>query len=404
MNYSYNLNLFIFIISICAIIISIIINNIDDIPVNQSFLIKINDEEDLLNIIKKKENELKQLKKEERITLEKEIQNIYEEIEKLKEKRLKKIKRSDGKLMLTCAYALNNGYIYPTFVSMTSLAKNAGNNTFYNIYILASPDFTEKNAHILKSVEQKYSESCKVNIKKMGEEYKGKDTNINIPIAAYYRLDLHNILPDIDRILYMDGDTLIFQDLSELITLDMKGNYILGFLDNRPRELEYYNIKDEVILCSGVLLMDLYALRKHRASEKIYDFLESNTGNIYQHDQTTINIVFRGKISTLPPKYGMWNFEFVKEAIEHNNIQFSWIKYDDEEFLKGYYKPAILHYTWGKPFKLTNKKPSQVKYYNEWWKYANETEYNEDIYKYANKSLYLVNKIILFVFLFIILY
>ena len=41
----------------------------------------------------------------------------------------------------------------------------------------------------------------------MGDKFKGLDTNIKIPTAGYYRLDLHNLLPDVDRILYMDGDT-----------------------------------------------------------------------------------------------------------------------------------------------------------------------------------------------------
>ena len=112
---------------------------------------------------------------------------------------------------------------------MTSLVKNAGNNTFYNIYVLISPDFTEENKEIIMSVEKNNKEHCKIIMINMGDSYIGYDTNIRIPTAGYYRLSLHNLLPNIDRILYMDGDTAVFQDLSELITLDMKGNYILGF-------------------------------------------------------------------------------------------------------------------------------------------------------------------------------
>ena len=66
----------------------------------------------------------------------------------------------------------------------------------------------------------------------MSDQYEGKDTNSDIPLASYYRLELHNLLPDVDRIIYMDGDTIVFQDLSELITLDMKGNYIFFYRSN----------------------------------------------------------------------------------------------------------------------------------------------------------------------------
>ena len=124
-------------------------------------------------------------------------------------------------------------------------------------------------------------------------------------------------------IIYMDGDTAVFQDLSELIFLDMKGNYILGFLDSAPNALIKYNIKNAVVLCSGVLLMDLAALRKNNITEKFNEFLETNLGNIEQHDQTTINVVCQGKISTLPPKYGMWNFHNYRDCNYNNYIKYN---------------------------------------------------------------------------------
>ena len=116
-----------------------------------------------------------------------------------------------------------------------------------------------------------------------------------------------------ERIVFMDRDTAVFQDLSELITFDMEDNYILGFFDNSPRALRKFKIKNAVVLCSGVLLMDLNALRKNNISEKYNKFIEENLGKIYQHDQTIINVVCQGKISTLPPKYGIWNFKNGKQ-------------------------------------------------------------------------------------------
>ena len=262
---------------------------------------------------------------------------------------------------------------------MTSLVLNAGNNTFYNIYVLVSQDFTEYNKKILTSFEKNNTENCKIHIINMGNKYEGKDTNIRIPTAAYYRLDLHNLLPDVDRIIYMDGDTAVFQDLSELIFLDMKGNYILGFLDNRPDALRKYKVKNAVVLCSGVLLMDLSALRKNNITEKFNEFFEENLGNIEQHDQTTINVVCQGKISTLPPKYGMWNFRTFKDFESHNCEYPYWIRYNKKELSLAYEHPGILHYVIGKPFhKFLHKY-----YYDEWWEYARKTDYYDAICNYV---------------------
>ena len=264
---------------------------------------------------------------------------------------------------------------------MTSLAINAGQNIFYNIYVLISPDFTEENKQILMSVEKKYYEHCKIFFINMGDKYKGLDISKRMPTATYYRLDLHNLLPNVDRILYMDGDTAVFQDLSDLITLNMKGNYILGFQDSsKPNILEYYNIKNATVLCAGVLLMDLAALRKNNITEKFNEFFNKYKGKIYQHDQTTIHVVCQGKLSTLPLKYGMWNYKFFREFDEHCHYQFPFVTYNTKEMILAYEQPALLHYVKAKPY---HKRENNKYYYYEWWDYAKTTGYYKEVCKYA---------------------
>ena len=70
-------------------------------------------------------------------------------------------------LIIPCAYALDNAYVFPTLVSMTSLAENAGNNTFYSIYVLIDGNFTEENKKIIKSVEKNHTEHCEIINSKM---------------------------------------------------------------------------------------------------------------------------------------------------------------------------------------------------------------------------------------------
>ena len=380
-NYKYSIKIF-FILFIFAVInIEIKTPQID----LNNYLDKVYGEEDLLSIIKEKEKEMIFTFGSKRKRIKSEIEDIYNIIEKIKEKKQKfinsnkKIIREDGKLILDCSYSLNNGYILQTLVAMTSLVKNAGNNTFYNIYLLISPDFTEENKEIMMSVEKHNKDHCKIIMINMGNSYINYDTNTRIPTASYYRLSLHNLLPNVDRILHMDGDTAVFQDLSELITLDMKGNYILGYLDSaRSDLLEKYGKKNSIILCAGVLLMDLSGLRQNNYTAKFKEFLDKNIGNIDQHDQTTINVVCQEKISILPPKYGLWNFQNKYDFRRHNNLQKSRISFNEKEASMAYEHPSILHYVKAKPFhRHTNKY-----YFKEWWKYAKETDYYDEIYKY----------------------
>ena len=94
----------------------------------------------------------------------------------------------------------------------------------------------------------------------------------------------------------MDGDTAIFEDLTELINLDMKGNYIMGFLDSLPNVIENFGINNAKELCSGVLLLDLDSFRKNHITSKFNRFIKKNLGKINQHYQTVINVVCQGNI------------------------------------------------------------------------------------------------------------
>ena len=345
---------------------------------------------------KKEEEEKKANEEEEKKKKEEEERKKKEEAEKIKKEEEEKKEKEEyvnikkqGKLIISCAYALDNAYVYPTLVAMTSLAENAGKNTFYDIYVMINNDFTEENKKVLKSVENNHLEHCEVIFINMGNKYKKADTNKKIPTAAYYRLELHNLLPNVNRIIWMDGDTAVFEDLTELITLDMKGNYIMGFLDSLPDAIERFGIKDATVLCSGVLLLDLEALRKNKMTYKFNKFIEANLGKINQHDQTVINVVCQGNLGTLPPKYGIWSFEAEVYALKHNERQRPWLKYNKEEFLNAYRHPAILHYVWPKPF----WKRQRPIFNKEWWEYARKSGYYNDVSTKSPK--YIPNRLLL---------
>ena len=359
---------------------------------------------------KNKEEEEKKKKKELEEKKKKEEERIKEEEEKKKkeeEKKKKEINEKDkeisnknkkqeeilsriqdksiykftenGKIRIACAYALDNTYVFPTLVAMTSLTENAAKLTFYDIYVMIGTGFTEENKKIILSVQENHPEHCQIHFIDMANKFSSYESNKKITTPTYYRLELPNLLKNVNRIIWMDGDTAVFEDLTELITIDMKNNYIMGFLDSLPNAIERFGIKDATVLCAGVLLFDLDALRKNHMQERFYDFMKKNKGKLNQHDQTVINVVCQNNIGPLPPKYGIWCFEAEIYALKHNERQRPWLKYDKNEFLNAYYHPAILHYVWPKPF----WKRQRPVFNKEWWEYAKISGYYNDVY---NKS------------------
>ena len=288
---------------------------------------------------------------------------------------INKQKLKENKKIIEVSYATDNKYIYPTIVSMTSLVVNAFNNTFYNIYVLHTPDFTQKSKEFLNTVEENYPDRCSIIYFNMENKYTDLSVNKKLNTPCYYRLSLPDLLPEVKRIIYLDGDTLVFEDLNELIELNMKDNVIMGFLDSQVDALNDFGFKNATVLNTGTLLMDLEGLRKYNYPKKIEDFIFKNQNRLYQEDQTIINVVMQGRIAPLPPKYGVWAWSAKWEGKKFLDNQLPHLKFNEEEFYNAMKYPAILHFISPKPFwKL------YTGFYNVWWDYAKLTGFFWEIY------------------------
>ena len=315
----------------------------------------------------------------QKLEAEEEIRRQYKTKELIKKNIEKwenrKINKKEDKSVIACAYALDNSYVYPTLVSMTSLVENAANTTFYSIYVLISEDFSDESRTVIKSVEKNHNTSCEIIFINMEDKYKNEKTDKRIKTPAYYKLSLHDLLPNVKRAVWLDGDTGIFGDLTELINYDMGKNYMMGFLDSLPGAIDKFGIQNATVLCSGVLLIDLEALRKNNITEKFNKFMIEEKDNINQHDQTIINVVLQENIGPLPPKYGMWCFEAKIHALKHIRRQRPHLQCSEGEFIDAYYHPVIMHFVWPKPY-WRRKKPIFNK---EWWEYAKKSGFLVDI-------------------------
>ena len=294
------------------------------------------------------------------------------------------------KQRISVAYGLDNNYLYPTLVSMISILENSSRYTFYFFYLLVGKNiFKKENKEKLMHLEEKYN-NCKIIIFELTNENLLNARINRYPISAYYRLLLAKLIPDIKRIIYLDGDTLVFTDLTKMINLDMKNNIILGFVDDDYKKAKIFGIKTYKYITSGVLLIDLEKMRKENISQKFFDFIRNNKKKLIQEDQTIINIVLHGRIDLLPPKFGVWNFVNIKNVIHHNhykNKKLGIQAYDDREILEGWRHPSIIHFVMGKPWRDALFK-SNKHFHQKWWEYAKKSDEYENIIKFYSKNRY----------------
>jgi len=288
---------------------------------------------------------------------------------------------------ISVAYSLNNKYIYPTLVSMISILENSSRYTFYTFYLLVEKNiFKRQNKEKFIHLEEKY-DRCKVIIFELTNENLFKARVDRYPITAYYRLLLAKLIPNVNKIIYLDGDTLVLKDLTEMINLDMNNNIILGFVDHSYKKAEKFGIKTYKYITSGVLLINLKKMRKENISQKFFYFIDNNKNKLNQEDQTVINIVLHGRIGLLPPKFGIWNFLKRKRVLEHNhykNKKLGIQAYSDNEILRGWKYPSILHFVSRKPWKKYHFKNRKF-FIDKWWEYAKKSDEYENILKFAQK-------------------
>ncbi|WP_051544947.1 glycosyltransferase family 8 protein [Butyrivibrio sp. MC2021] len=142
---------------------------------------------------------------------------------------------------------------------------------------------------------------------------KGLHYNLNLDrgsIAAYARLFIGRMLPDyVNKVLYLDCDTLIKNSLKELFETDIAPFTIGGIKDafSVLNKRVFGIAKGDTFINSGVLLIDVFKWKNEKIEEQIYHLI-SNQNKIFQGDQGIINAIFHGKVYELPLKYNVMTY------------------------------------------------------------------------------------------------
>ena len=280
---------------------------------------------------------------------------------------------------VSVAMAFDKNYALPTLVSLTSIFENANDTTKYDIYLLCSNDIKPDHKKALLNLKEKYPKNCNsVSFIEMGDSYKDANSK-GLVTAAYYRLSLSSLLPNVNKIIWLDGDTLTLKDLSDFYNINMDNLYYRGLLDHIAPKLyvlDDLGIEDDHYICTGVMLVNLEKLRKDNIEQKFKEFIEKNNEILKQHDQTVINAVCYLNIDILPPKIGMFNYfksnsalrSYVKSLKAKN-------KYTFDEVLDAFNNPTVIHCV-DKPW------VNHEFYFGDvWWKYAQKTDLKDEIFE-----------------------
>ena len=159
-------------------------------------------------------------------------------------------------------------------------------------------------------------------------------------IMMFARLLLSSVLPDLDKIIYLDCDIVVLKDLQSLWNLDISDVAVamapdLSFEDKRS--LNRLGITTGYYLNSGVILMNLDYWRKHDVQNRIFSYILEKGDKLIYNDQDALNSILQNEHEELHIKYNFSYYYF------HRLIGVLY-KEKIHEIIEARDNPIIFHY------------------------------------------------------------
>ena len=253
---------------------------------------------------------------------------------------LKQMFCSDKKIV-NIVYITDESFVMPTTVSITSLKVNKDKNVVYKIFVI-SRNLSAESKEKIKMLE---SGSFIIEFREAAELSKYEDAlNIerHVPRTAVLKFFIPEILNELDKVLYLDGDVIVQNDLSDFFSTNITEVYAGVVKDIENDEWEHsvwLEFPYEHMFNSGMMLMNLNKMRKNNISKKLIDY-RLNGKNFFM-DQDALNMVIGASVKFVDFKYNMLHLfieHFSKEKLEeYYGVPF------ENSWIENYKRAVILH-------------------------------------------------------------
>ena len=250
-----------------------------------------------------------------------------------------------GNTKRAVVFAGDYAYIRQIETAMKSICRH---NSHLKIYVLNKDIPQEWFSRLRMYIQEMGGDliDCKLIGQQFQMNWSNKLPHINyMTFARYY-------IPDFvteDKVLYLDSDLLVTDDLTDLFELDLGDNYLAATRSCFSAGIGFN---------AGVLLINNKKWQAENIRQKLIDLTEKEHENVGEGDQSILNILFQNSCYQLEDTY---NFQigFDAGAAEKNHAFVFEIPLTP--------LPKILHYiSPDKPWKQF----SVGRLRKEWWKYS----------------------------------
>ncbi len=249
--------------------------------------------------------------------------------------------------MLNILYFFNEKYVPYAGVSIVSLLENNKTVNKITIYMLGEGVSEESQQKLTEQI-RKYGRNA-VYIDAEAYIEKMKASGINEYRGAYapnLKLVVSWFVPeDVERILYLDCDTIVMRNLEVLNAFDLHHKPIGMCKDSMCKEhkMEIGFSEKDAYYNSGVILYDMNTWRKQKCTEQMVEHLRNVRCHYMAPDQDMINIVMKDNIEDMGPAYNLQPMHSVYSYEMYNKYFGSEAYYTKNEIEAAVSCPMIYH-------------------------------------------------------------
>ena len=240
-------------------------------------------------------------------------------------------------------FAVDDHYAPYIAVALSSLIDNTTSTNHYQLIVLyheLSNDNQEKLRTVVSGKPQiglKFVPLTDAQLQQITDR-NNKLRCDYFTFTIYFRLFIAAMFPEYDKAIYLDSDTVVLADIADLYQIDL-GNNLIGavpdpFIAANQKTAIYareaVGVAANKYVNSGVLLMNLKAMRAEHFAERFLDLLNKYHFASLAPDQDYINAISQQRIAYLDPA---WNIQMNAESdtpkLVHYNLFAKPWHYDD---------------------------------------------------------------------------
>lgn len=273
---------------------------------------------------------------------------------------------------INVCFASDIRYVQHLAVAITSLLSNTKSPYRFTIHLLY--DFKE-GGHIIYLNKIVSGFGATLVPHEITTDFSKHKLGYHFTPAIYHRINLPQILPAVDKCLYLDCDLIICDDVCELYNVNID-NYLLAGIEEpggRSNNVRLGIPQNSLYFNSGVLLLNMLLWREGKVSQSVNKFIEHKKQLLVMPDQDALNAILYDKWLPVHPRWNVQTAMFTEASNSYSDIN---------ALTEAINNPAIIHYsTSSKPWQYMNNHPMKAEYY----KYLKMTKWAN--YVFPDKTL-----------------